>query len=81
MEDKYKFFKLVRKGNSLTFQDWLSDRKNLKRLSCKIDKLIEIETTNEGCSFIYSFDVAGSGIRMIEKIFSLYGFEQFKEKV
>lgn len=73
------FLNWSERGDCLTFQEWLSNRDNLKRLSGKLDKIVEIETQNEGCSFIYSFNVEGSGVKMMERILSLYGFEQFKE--
>lgn len=73
------FLEWSERGNALSFEEWLKDKNNLRRLSGKIAEIIDIETSNEGCSFIYSFDVNKSGVNIIERILSLYGFEQFTE--
>lgn len=73
------FHRWEEKGDYLSFPEWLKNKDNLRRISGKIAEIIDIETSNEGCSFIYSFDVNKAGVNIIERILSLYGFEQFIE--
>lgn len=51
-----------------------SDLASLSRYSGKVSKIVEIETTELGCSFIYTDKVKDVGSDMLSKIFELYGF-------
>jgi superfamily II DNA or RNA helicase len=59
------------------FKKEISNINRLKKLSSKFAKIIEIETSNNGCSFCYSELVSGSGVILLGLCFEAYGFVKF----
>lgn len=73
------FLNWEHRGDNITFQDWLKDINNVRRISGKAAEIIKIETTEPGCSFIYQDQVDNAGAKFLIMLFTLYGFEQFTE--
>lgn len=67
------------RGNHISFQDWVKDINNLKRISGKTAEIVNIETSELGCSFIYQDMVDNAGAKFLIMVLTLYGFEQFTE--
>ena len=65
------------RGEYASFPNWLSDINNLRRVSGKMADIIETETREDGCSFVYHEIVLEAGVKLLTLIFTLYGFEPF----
>ena len=78
-----EFLDWSERGEYIDFKNWIyngGDLSNLRRISGKLAEMIEIETTEPGCSFIYSSLVAGSGVKFMMMVMCLFGkFQQFTE--
>lgn len=61
------------------FKRWLGDPENLRSISCKFAAIVDIETQNTGCSFVYTAFVSGGGAIMLGLTMEAYGFEKFSE--
>lgn len=67
------------RGNYISFQDWLKDINNVKRVSGKMADIIKTELESPGCSFIFHTLVDNAGVKFMMMVLGLYGFEQFTE--
>lgn len=67
------------RGSYVSFQDWVKDMNNLKRISGKTAEIVKIELSEPGCSFIYQDMVDNAGAKFLLMVLCQYGFDQFTE--